>query len=188
MRKLLSMFLAGLITLLPVVISIYLIWWLFIRIDGILAPLLKQIWGYAIPGIGFLITIALIIFVGFMATNIIGRKLFLWWEKILIKIPLLGKIYSTVKRITRAFLSPGKTSFNKVVLVEFPHSEAYSIGFITNDEFPFLEEDTYSIFVPTTPNPTSGFFIVVPRDKVKILDITVDQGFEIIISAGMITG
>jgi uncharacterized membrane protein len=187
MKKLISMFFAGLIILLPAAISLYLIYWLFMRIDGILGPLLEQVWGYAIPGIGFIITITLIIIVGFMATNIIGRKLFLWWEGILIKIPLLGKLYSTIKKITRSFLSPNKVSFKKVVLVEFPRIGAHSIGFITNDEFPFLEENSYSIFVPTTPNPTSGFFIVVPRDKVKILDISVDQAFEIIMSAGMIT-
>lgn len=187
MKKLLSMFFAGLAVLLPVAISLYLVWWLFVQIDGILAPLLVKFFGRTIPGAGFLLTIIMIIMVGFMATNLIGRKLFLWSEQILLKIPLLGKIYSTVKRITRAFFSPGKKSFRQVVLVEFPRTGAYSLGFITNDEFPFVEEDTYSVFVPTTPNPTSGFFIVVPQNQVKILDISVEQGIEMLMSAGMIT-
>ncbi len=188
MKKILSMFVAGLAVLLPVVISFYLIWWLFIQVDGILAPLLEKFLGKAIPGVGFLLTITVITIVGFMATNLISRKLFLWSEQILFKIPLLGKIYSTLKRITRAFFSPGKMSFRKVVLVEFPRSGAYSLGFIANDEFPFIEGETYSVFVPTTPNPTSGFFIVVPRNQVKILDISVEKGIEILMSAGMING
>ncbi len=186
MKKLLSMFLAGLAILLPIAISLYLIYWLFNFIDGILSPIIRYYLGIEIPGLGFLITITLIILIGFMVTNIIGKKFFSFSEAILFKVPLLGKIYSTIKRITSAFFSSGKNSFRQVAMVEFPRIGVYSIGFITNDNFPFIDEDSYSIFIPTTPNPTSGYFIVVPREQVKILDISIDQGIELLMSAGMV--
>lgn len=101
-------------------------------------------------------------------------------------IPLLGKVYGTVKRITDSLFSSNKSALRQVALVEFPRPGIYSLGFITNDEFPYIEEDTYSIFIPTTPNPTSGWFVVLPRKDVTILDMSVDQGMEYIISAGMV--
>ena len=186
MKRLVSLFLAGLATLLPLILSLYLIYWLVTFMDGLLDPLLILILGKAIPGLGFLITITSIILVGLMATNIIGHKLIAWSEQIFVKIPLLGKMYATFKRITNSFFSSNKTSFRQVALVEFPRKGIYSLGFITNDCFPYIDEDTYSIFIPTTPNPTSGWFIIMSRDNVKILDISVEKGIEMVISAGMV--
>lgn len=188
MKRFASLFLAGLATLLPLVISLYLIYWLVNFVDHLLDPVLSLVIGKTIPGLGFLITILFIILVGFMATNIIGNKLISWWEHIFVKIPLLGKMYSTLKRITNSFFSSNKTSFRQVALVEFPRKGIFSLGFVTNDEFPYLEADTYSIFIPTTPNPTSGWFIVMPREDVEILDISVEKGIEMVISAGMVNG
>lgn len=186
MKRIFSMFLAGLATLLPVYISIWLIIWLFNMVDNILKPLLAPIFGFAVPGLGFIIIISFIILLGFVSTNILGHKMLGWWENIMHKIPLLGKIYGTVKRITDSLFSSNKSAFKQVALIEFPRSGIYSLGFITNEEFPYVDEDTYSIFIPTTPNPTSGWFVVLPRKDVKILNMSVDQGMEIIISAGMV--
>lgn len=188
MKRLISYFLAGLATLLPIVISIYLVFWIFTVIDNLSAPLLTKYFGQVIPGVGFLLTILVVILVGVISTNIIGKKLFFWSETLLYKVPLLGKIYSTVRRITDSIFSSGKGSFTKVALVEFPRKGIYSLGFITNDDFPFLDEDSYSIFIPTTPNPTSGWFIIMPKESVKILDMSVDRGIEMVISAGMVNG
>ncbi|MGI6422787.1 MAG: DUF502 domain-containing protein [Syntrophomonadaceae bacterium] len=186
MKRILSLFLAGLATLLPVYISIWLIVWLFNLVDNILKPLLEPIIGCAVPGLGFIIIIALVILLGFISTNYFGRRILRWWENILHNIPLLGKVYGTIKRITDSLFSSNKSAFKQVALVEFPRPGIFSLGFITNDEFPHIEEDTYSIFIPTTPNPTSGWFVVLPREDVKILDMSVDQGMEFIISAGMV--
>ncbi len=101
-------------------------------------------------------------------------------------IPLLGKVYGTIKRITDSLFSSNKSAFRQVALVQFPRPGIYSLGFITNEEFPYIEADTYSIFIPTTPNPTSGWFVILPREDVTILDMSIDQGMEYIISAGMI--
>lgn len=186
MKRILSMFLAGLATLLPVYISIWLIVWLFNLVDNILKPLLEPIIGCAVPGLGFIIIISFIILLGFISTNYLGHRILGWWENIMQNIPLLGKVYGTVKRITDSLFSSNKSAFKQVALIQFPRPGIYSLGFITNDEFPYIEEDTYSIFIPTTPNPTSGWFVVLPREDVTILDMSVDQGMEYIISAGMV--
>jgi uncharacterized membrane protein len=185
-KRILSLFLAGLATLLPVYISIWLIVWLFNMVDNILKPLLEPIIGCAVPGLGFIIIIALVILLGFISTNYLGRRILGWWENLMQNIPLLGKVYGTIKRITDSIFSSNKSAFKQVALVEFPRPGIFSLGFITNDEFPHIEDDTYSIFIPTTPNPTSGWFVVLPREDVKILDMSVDQGMEFIISAGMV--
>ncbi len=186
MRKIASLFLAGLATLLPIVISIYLVYWIFSVIDSLLEPILIAVFGQAIPGVGFISTIIIVLIVGLFSTNILGNKLLFWGEALLYRTPIVGKIYSTVRRITNSFFSSGKNSFRQVALVEFPRKGIYSIGFITNENLSYLEEEVYSIFIPTTPNPTSGWFIIMPKEDVKILDISVEKGIEMVISAGMI--
>ncbi|MGI6452377.1 MAG: DUF502 domain-containing protein [Syntrophomonadaceae bacterium] len=186
MRKIISWFLTGLATLLPVVVSFYIFIGIFNFLDNLLAPVIQVSLGEDIPGLGFLLTSVIIILVGLVSQNFLGKKILLWWEGLLIRIPLLGKVYGTVKRIVKAFFASEKKSFRQVVLVEFPRQGMYSLGFITNDSFPYLEKECFTIFVPTTPNPTSGFFVVVPKDQVILLDISVERGFEMIMSAGMV--
>ncbi len=186
LRRLASFFLAGLATLLPVVISIYLVYWIFSAIDSLLEPIFIAIFGHAIPGLGFVSTIIIVIIVGLFSKNILGKKLLYWTQALLYRTPIVGKIYSTVRRITNSFFSTGKNAFRQVALVEFPRKGIFSIGFITNEDLPYLGEEAYSVFIPTTPNPTSGWFIIVPKEDVQILDISVEQGIETVISAGMI--
>lgn len=188
MKKLASLFLAGLATLLPIVISLYFIYWIFSAVDSLLAPVIIHYLGRPIPGLGFVITIALVTFTGLISTNIAGKKIIAWWEEILVKIPLLGKIYGTTKRITNSFFSKEKSSFSKVALIEFPRPGIYSLAFVTNEGVPFMDEEVYTLFIPTTPNPTSGWFVMMPKEKVKILDISIDRGIEMVISAGMVNG
>lgn len=188
MKKLASLFFAGLAVLLPIIISVYFIFWIFSAVDSILAPVIMHYLGRTIPGLGFVITIALVTLIGLISTNIAGKKIIAWWEEILVKIPLLGKVYGTTKRITNSFFSKEKSSFSKVALIEFPRPGIYSLAFVTNDHFPFMEEDVYGLFIPTTPNPTSGWFVIMPREQVKILDISIDRGIEMVISAGMVNG
>jgi uncharacterized membrane protein len=187
MRKLSSLFIAGLATLLPICFSVWIIWWLFITVDNILKPILLYLPGYYFPGIGFIITILLVLLVGAMATNIFGKKIIALSEKLVLRTPVLNKIYSTIKRIIGSLISPtSKNSFKKVVLVEFPRQGLYALGFITNENFALLEEENYCIFIPTTPNPTSGFFVISPKSTVTILNISIEKAMEMIISAGLI--
>lgn len=186
MKKLGSYFLAGLAALLPLLISLYLIWWLFTSIDGILGPFIETLIGRNLPGLGFLITLLLLILVGMLATSWFGNRIMRFWEGLLVQTPFLGRLYTSLKRIITAVLSPNRTAFRQVVLVEYPRKELYVIGFITQENSPLLDENNYCIFVPTTPNPTSGFFIIAPKEQVTILDISIEQGMELIISAGMV--
>ncbi|MEA1962005.1 MAG: DUF502 domain-containing protein [Bacillota bacterium] len=187
MKRIGSIFLTGLVTLLPIVISLYIIIWIFTAIDSILGPSIVQITGHSLPGVGFVLTIILILLIGMLTTNCIGKKLLSWSEVLFSRTPLLGKIYLTIKRIIGSLLSQDKNAFKKAVLVEFPREGLYSMGFITNDNFSYIDEENYCLFIPTTPNPTSGYFIVAPRDKVRLLDIPVEQAMEILISAGTVT-
>lgn len=197
-------FLTGLAIILPAVISVGIIIWLFGTISNLTDTLLFFLpteWTRKDGGSGpvywywsllsLMIAVLFTCAVGNLARYYIGKKMILTAEKIMLKIPLLNKIYSTVKQINEAFTSSKKSSFKQVVLVEFPRKGVYSIGFITGESRDLMrgvtEEKTVNVFVPTTPNPTTGFLILIPEKELIKLDIPVQDGIKIIISLGSIT-
>lgn len=197
-------FLAGLAIILPAIISIGIIIWLFGTISSltdVLLFFLPREWTHKDGGNGpvywywsllsLIVAVLMTSAVGHFARYYIGKKFILTMERIMLKIPLLNKIYSTVKQINEALTSSKKSSFKQVVLVEFPKEGLYSIGFITGEPKDLLkeitEEKVVNVFVPTTPNPTTGFLIMVPEKELIKLDIPVQDGIKIIISLGSIT-
>ncbi|HVV00228.1 MAG TPA: DUF502 domain-containing protein, partial [Verrucomicrobiae bacterium] len=138
-----------------------------------------------------LFAVFLIATVGLLARNYFGQRIIEWVDSALLRIPLLNKIYSATKQVNDAFSSNNKTSFRTVVLIEYPHAGSYSIGFLTSDGQPAveaaLERKVVSVFVPTTPNPTAGFLLFVPAEKVFKLDMSVSDGIKYIISLGSIS-
>jgi uncharacterized membrane protein len=145
--------------------------------------------GFNIPGIGLILTLALIWFTGALTANFIGRKLIDWWEKLLNKIPLVRTVYSTVQQLLNAFVKPKEESFRQVVLVEYPRRNSWSIGFLTGQAEHLPQEaddELVSVFIPTTPNPTSGFLIFVPKKEVKMLQTSVEDAFRMIVSLGVV--
>ena len=124
------------------------------------------------------------------AANLFGRRLVEFWEAILSRIPLVRSIYSSVKQISTTILDSNGKSFRKVVMLQYPRKGIWSIGFLTNEDVSTdiegLNEDLVAVFVPTTPNPTSGFIIMAPRDDITELDMSVEEGFKFIISMGVI--
>lgn len=197
-------FLAGLAIILPAVISIGILVWLFGTISNLTDTLLfflPREWTHRDNGSGpvhwywsllsLIVAILLTCAIGHLARYYIGKKMILTVERIMLKIPLLNKIYSTVKQINEAFTSSKKSSFKQVVLVEFPRKGVYSIGFITGESRDLLkeitEEKVVNVFVPTTPNPTTGFLIMVPEKELIKLDMSIQNGIKIIISLGSIT-
>ncbi len=147
--------------------------------------------GFSIPGFGVILAISTLLITGMLAANLFGRKLVSFWEAVLNRIPLVRSIYNSVKQIsTTLFDSKGK-SFRKVVMLEYPRKGLWSIGFLSNDnvstDIDGLKPDLVAVFVPTTPNPTSGFIIMVPRGDITELDMTIEEGFKFIISMGVIT-
>jgi uncharacterized membrane protein len=140
-----------------------------------------------IPGIGLILTLVILFLTGLLVTNFIGSRIVTFWEKILSRIPLVRSIYTAVKQVTEALLTPSGKSFRKVMLIEFPRKGLWSLAFQTSD-VPFHapeEGEHITVFVPTSPNPTSGFLMVVKTDEVQELKMTVEEGLKIIISIGV---
>jgi uncharacterized membrane protein len=145
--------------------------------------------GFQIPGLGLVLTLLIVWATGALTANFIGRKLIGWWEKLLNKIPLVRTVYSTVQQLLSAFVKPKEESFRQVVLVEYPRQNSWSIGFLTGQAGHLQqnpEDDLVSVFIPTTPNPTSGFLIFVPRRDVRLLKTTVEDAFRMIVSLGVV--
>ncbi len=184
-------FVAGLLVLLPLILTIYLLIWGFTLIDGVFASLVASVFGRSIPGVGMILTLLLIVITGIIATNVLGAKLIEFGELIFTKIPVVKTIYSAIKQIISAFSnSTSKDSFKQVVMVEYPRKGTYSIGFLTSECKAEIQHKTdptcVTIFIPTTPNPTSGFFIIIPREDCVMLDMTIEEAFKLIISAGVL--
>lgn len=190
-RVLKRYFFTGLLVILPVTVSVFVLWRLFFALDHILGRFFHQYIGYDIPGVGLVVLLALIVGVGAVASNFIGRRLIMFMEKLVERIPVMRWIYRTVKQIFSTVLEEKSTSFRKVVLVEFPHKGTYSMAFLTAGPGGVFDDATgkrlVSVFLPTTPNPTSGYFLLVPEDEVVPLSMSVNDGLKVIVSAGALT-
>lgn len=197
-------FWAGLAIVLPAVLSIGVLLWVFKNIATITDTLLiflPRSLTHEIHGEGpmywywslfaLLLAVFLIGVVGLLARNYFGKKVIEWVDAALLKVPLLNKVYAAIKQVNDAFSTGNKTSFRTVVMVEYPRSGVYSIGFITGGQYTEVEaklaEKVVCVFIPTTPNPTSGFMILVPEDQVTKLDMSVAEGIKYIISLGAIS-
>jgi len=150
----------------------------------------ETLFGFSIPGFGIIVGVLILILTGVFAANLFGRKLVDFWEAILGRIPLVRTIYTTVKQVLETLFTSNSESFRRVVLIEYPRKGIWSLGFQTNEALAAAKEasgkDLISIFIPTTPNPTSGFIVMLPAEDVTQLDITVEDGFKFIISMGVI--
>lgn len=186
---------AGLIVIAPVTVTAVVLWWIFRLLDGLLGrflyPALARIlpWEGPLPGLGLLALLLLLLGVGWAAEWAVGSRVLSWWHKLLERIPVTRRIYSAANRIVRTVLSGESRPFNKVVLIEYPSAGRWSVAFLSAaapDSVLQHVEDGVSVFVPTTPNPTSGFLVVVPRAKVIPLQMSVDEGFTYILSAGSV--
>lgn len=197
-KKTKSYFVTGLIVLIPLVLTIYIIWKLFIAIDGILQGVVSQLFsrlglgevGQTYIGLGFISVILLILLTGLIARNYIGKKVIQWGEMLFTQIPLINRIYIAIQQLSNAFLSEKREVFKKAVLIEYPRKGIYSIGFFTQDTRGEVQErlqtDVVSVFLPTTPNPTSGFLLFVPKTEVVELDMSIEDALKLVISGGAI--
>lgn len=197
-------FLTGLVVVLPGVITLAVVKWLFGTVSSFTDMLLFFLppeWTHANGGNGpmlwywslaaLMLAIVLVSLVGFAARYYIGIKLIAWLDAMMLRVPLLNKIYGTIKQVNEAFSTGQKTAFKTVVLVEFPSPGSHSVGFVTSDQNELMTSPTgeklVNVFIPTTPNPTSGFLIIVPASKVKKLDMSVPEGIKYIISLGALS-
>ena len=193
--KLKNIFLTGLVVIVPVGLTLYILTFLIGMMDGLLTiiPLRYHptaLVGFHIPGLGILITILLIFICGLMTKSIIGKKIVVYGEALLDKIPFIRSIHMAIKRIVDSMVLYRNRSFKKVVLVEFPRRGAYALAFMTGMPGDEIHQKTgqrcVSVYVPTTPNPTSGYFIIFPETEVIYLDMSVEEAFTLIISCGIV--
>lgn len=150
----------------------------------------ESLFGFNIPGLGLILALAILLLTGLLAANLLGRKLVAIWEGLLNRIPLVRTIYNSVKQITSTVLLTDNKSFSKVVLVEFPRQGAWSLGFLTNDAINHgsvrSADDLVTVFVATTPNPTTGFLIAVKRSEVVELEMSMEEAVKYVMSMGVI--
>ncbi len=185
-KKLRRQFLMGILVVVPVVATILILVWIFTNIDSILQPVISSVWGRTVPGVGFGIMIILVYLAGVIASNIGGRRLIHFGESLLKKMPVVRPIYTVIKQTLDIFSTTGKTGFQQVALVEFPRKGTRTIGFITNETLDKSGGKLVYIFIPTAPNPMSGFLQIVREEEVVRTDISVDDALKMVISAGKV--
>ena len=189
-------FITGLLVLVPLFITV----WVLSSIIGIMDQslfLLPEAWrpkallGHEIVGIGALLTVLIILCTGLIATNFFGKQLISLWEAMLSRVPFVKSIYASVKQVSDTLFSDSGNAFRHAVLVQFPRQGAWTIAFITGqpggDIVNHLHGDFVSVYVPTTPNPTGGYFLMMPRADVIQLDMSVDEALKYIISMGVVS-
>jgi len=186
---------AGILVWLPIGVTVFLLRILIGLMDRTLLLLPEKfrpetLFGFAIPGLGFVLTLIVLLLTGVLAANIVGRSMVGMWESMLDRIPIVRSIYSGAKNFAEIVLSDSNHSFKHVLLIEYPRKGLYSLAFQTSSQLGEVQgrtgEDVICTFVPTTPNPTSGFIIVVPRKDVILLDMEVDEALKMIISLGVV--
>ena len=188
-------FITGLVIWIPLAITA---WVLLLIVDVADQSLLllpepihpHNLLGFDVPGAGIVLTLLVILATGLLATNFIGQRLVRWWEKLLARIPVVNSIYSGVKQVSDTVLSSSGMAFRQPLLVRYPHQGSWTIAFLTGepggDIINHLKEEHVSVYVPTTPNPTSGFFLMFPKSQVIELDMDVDEALKYIISMGVV--
>ena len=186
---------AGLLVWLPLAATVVIIKLVIDLLDRVILFLPDRyqpeaLFGFYIPGFGLVLALGVLVLTGMLAANLLGQKLVDLWELILNRIPIVRSIYNAVKQIASTLLSSKSNSFRKVVMAQYPRKGIWSIGFLTNEnldvECEGLDSDMMAVFLPTTPNPTSGFILLFPREDIVELDMSIEEGFKFIISIGVV--
>ena len=186
---------AGLLVLVPLIITLWVLDWVVSTLDQTLR-VLPVTWqpdqwlGVHIPGLGVVFALVVLLSIGALASNIIGNKLVHWWHAMLHRIPVVRSIYSGVKQVSDTLFSEKGNAFRKAILVQWPHEGMWTIAFLTGtpagEVARHLPDDCLSVYVPTTPNPTGGYFVMVPRSRCTELAMSVDEALTYVISMGVI--
>ncbi len=189
-------FLAGLLVIVPVAITAWVLEGVIAMLDKTLL-ILPEAWqpdrliGFHIPGFGVLLALAILLLVGATASNFLGRKLVAWWDALLSRIPVVRSIYSGVKQVSDKLFSETGNAFRTAVLVQWPRPNVWTIGFVTGtpggDVVNYLQGDYLSVYVPTTPNPTGGYFVMLKKSDCIELNMSVDEALKYVVSMGVVS-
>lgn len=190
-------FLAGIVVTAPIAITVYLTVVFFTFIDSNVTRIIPQSWyetlygGTTFPGLGIAVALVFFVVVGWFATNFLGRFFIRLSESIVDRMPVIRNLYSAIKQIFETVMASKSQAFREVVMLEYPRKGVYSIGFVTGvsegEVQRSVKEDTINVFVPTTPNPTSGYLLFVPKKELIYLSMSVEEGVKLVVSAGIIT-
>ncbi|MEM7427001.1 MAG: DUF502 domain-containing protein [Pseudomonadota bacterium] len=195
--RLRTYFLTGFVVAAPIAITVYLTWWFVSLFDAWIKPYVPDVYNpdkylpFSVPGVGLLVALFGITVVGALTANLFGRTIVAYWESLLDRMPVVRNVYRALKQIFETALQQSKSSFREVILIEYPRRGLYAIAFVSRDtvgEIPVKADagDMVSVFLPTTPNPTSGFLLFVPEKDVIRLDMSVEQAAKLVISAGLV--
>jgi len=184
MKKIRTWFLSGLSVILPIGLTFFVLSKLFYFLDGILQEWVTRQFGYEVPGLGLIMVVLIVLVVGMITSNFLGKKIVKYGETIIGKIPFIKTIFNPIREIVSNLSANKSGSFKQVVLIDFPKEGTKSIGFITSDQIALNEEKKIAVFIPTTPNPTNGFLIIVEEKDVEVLNVTVEEGLKMIVSMG----
>ncbi len=185
----------GLVILVPAALTVFILIKLFSVMDGIFAPVIDRLIGLYLPGVhvpglGFLLTLLTILLLGWLSTNVVGRTVIMGIERLIDRIPVAKSVYAATKGILEALSRDQQEAFKRVVLIEYPKKDIFALAFVTGAaRWPSVHPrtaDTLLVFLPTTPNPTSGFLLVVPRSEAIELPISVEEGVRLVISGGIL--
>jgi uncharacterized membrane protein len=185
-------FFRGFVVIIPLGLTYWFFSSLLNAVDGILSPILEEWIGHRVPGLGFLSMLVIILIVGLLSRNLVGRVLFTGFENLLKQIPFVRAVYGAIKDLVGAFTIGGKgKTFREVVMVEYPRPGLFTLAFVTN-EMSFAASsgrttEFVNVYIPNPPNPTSGVLILVPKEQVVRLNLTIEQGLKLVLSGGIVT-
>lgn len=195
--RLRNYFLAGILVTAPISITIYLTYSFLMFVDSKIAHLIPPPYNpntylpFSLPGLGLIVAIVFFIIVGWFARNFLGRLLIRVSEYVVHKMPVIRTLYGAIKQIFETVMASQSQAFREVVMLEYPRRGVYSIGFVTGKTQGEVQKatntETINVFVPTTPNPTSGYLLFVPKDQLIYLNMSVEEGVKLVVSAGIIT-
>lgn len=195
--RLRAYFLAGVVITAPISITFYLAWMFVTFVDSRVTPLIPAAYNpttylpFALPGLGLVIVFVVLTLIGALTAGFVGRMVMHFYDRVLGRMPVLRSIYSATKQIIETVVAHQSTAFREAVLVEYPRRGIWSVGFLTGvtrgEVQKLTEQEVLNVFVPTTPNPTSGFLLFVPRSDLVILDMSVEQALKMVISMGIVT-
>lgn len=197
MSRVRTYFLTGVVVAAPIGITVWLTWWFVSLFDRWIKPLIPDQYNpdhylpVSVPGVGLIVALVGITMIGALAANLLGRTILSYWEHLLGRMPVVRNVYKALKQIFHTALSQGQSSFRQVGLIEYPRKGLYAIVFISRDVTGEIldimgEDAAVSVFLPTTPNPTSGFLLLVPKRDITPLKMSIEEGAKLIISAGLV--
>jgi len=197
--KIRGYFLTGLVAVLPLVVTIWILYRVFLFINNkltiIIEPIIRPfklslLWPWVGKGLALLAIFVLIFLVGLFVRNVIGRRFLVWGERLLYRVPIVRRIYPFIHQVSNALLGQKKKFFQRVVLVEYPRKGVYSLGFVTKEAAPEIEKKAkkrlLTVFISTTPNPTSGVIMLFPEEDTIPLEMSVEEGMKLIVSGGTV--